>query len=377
MLVVLLLLFGSIHLSSQINGQDSLVRMLSALRTFEVSACDGHVIELTCPGSTVIALEQVKYGRFDTAPEACQIQSPGAEFADSIGGQQECVDRTALRVFVHRCAGRQSCQVHVSPQAFGSDPCPGLPKYVQVQYKCKPTEFRSELVCQGERKRVSCDNNHILVYSASYGVFANDIVRCRPLVSGMNNNGKSAFCQSSAMAEKVIASCQGEVHCLLEVSRSDTSTTCTPEQKPYMKATYTCVPLSTLHQRYEKAVEPMVTESDVITSTEVMTSSRFHTTPADRNKAISSLLDTASYSSTAAVVVYIVIGVAAACLLCVTVAVTRVVLHWRRQATPPQRHLVVNAFNEQTSRSLTPVPCARFAPDCPAPYRHAYNHYGC
>lgn len=50
------------------------------------------------------------------------------------------------------CHDEEDCILPVSPQAFDTadfaDPCPEYRKYVEVAYKCKPTKFKSRLVCQ-------------------------------------------------------------------------------------------------------------------------------------------------------------------------------------------------------------------------------------
>ncbi len=40
-------------------------------------------------------------------------------------------------VFSNRCDGRNSCSTGVTNAWFGSDPCYGIYKYLEVTYKCK------------------------------------------------------------------------------------------------------------------------------------------------------------------------------------------------------------------------------------------------
>ena len=50
----------------------------------------------------------------------------------------------------------------VAPEVFGGgeggrDPCPRLRKYVEVAYKCKPTQFRSKVICHSQTLHLDCD----------------------------------------------------------------------------------------------------------------------------------------------------------------------------------------------------------------------------
>ena len=42
------------------------------------------------------------------------------------------------------------------PSYAGGDPCPGVRKYVEVAYKCKPTVFKSKVVCQANELNMKC-----------------------------------------------------------------------------------------------------------------------------------------------------------------------------------------------------------------------------
>ena len=50
----------------------------------------------------------------------------------------------------------------VAPEVFGggeggNDPCPQVRKYVEVAYKCKPTQFRSKVECHSQTLELDCN----------------------------------------------------------------------------------------------------------------------------------------------------------------------------------------------------------------------------
>ena len=52
----------------------------------------------------------------------------------------------------------------VAPEVFGggeggNDPCPEVRKYVEVAYKCKPTQFRSKVECHSQTLQLDCNKN--------------------------------------------------------------------------------------------------------------------------------------------------------------------------------------------------------------------------
>ncbi|KAF4520095.1 hypothetical protein B566_EDAN010324 [Ephemera danica] len=46
--------------------------------------------------------------------------------------------RKVSNTVVEACQKKRSCKFHTSPKTFGGDPCPGVRKYVEVAYKCRP-----------------------------------------------------------------------------------------------------------------------------------------------------------------------------------------------------------------------------------------------
>lgn len=47
-----------------------------------------------------------------------------------------CVAEGSEDTIKQLCDGREQCQINPSTNVFGDDPCPGIPKYVEIQYAC-------------------------------------------------------------------------------------------------------------------------------------------------------------------------------------------------------------------------------------------------
>lgn len=50
-----------------------------------------------------------------------------------------------LQTVVEACQKKRLCQFQTSPRTFGNDPCPGVRKWVEVAYKCRPCKYSAHL----------------------------------------------------------------------------------------------------------------------------------------------------------------------------------------------------------------------------------------
>ncbi|KAB1259968.1 Adhesion G protein-coupled receptor L1 [Camelus dromedarius] len=91
-------------------------------------ACEGYPIELRCPGSDVIMVENANYGRTDD--KICDADPFQME-------NVQCYLPDAFKIMSQRCNNRTQCVVVAGSDAF-PDPCPGTYKYLEVQYDCVP-----------------------------------------------------------------------------------------------------------------------------------------------------------------------------------------------------------------------------------------------
>jgi len=223
-LVSALLLLPTLSLAN------SLALLSGTLRTFQEASCDGDELRLQCPPETTISIHLVQYGRLASKPALCGTAGRTVNTTD-------CMDRSALKVVVAECGGKQTCQLQTSPAAFGVDPCPGIRKFVEVLYKCRPSQFRSPVVCQGQRKKISCGLNRIAIFGASFGVTAHRSVGC-PQAPGI----RVTDCQASFTSEKMIDLCQGRLSCELHADPDLFDRPCPADHNAYLRVTYTCVP---------------------------------------------------------------------------------------------------------------------------------------
>ncbi|KAG8128846.1 hypothetical protein E2320_015630 [Naja naja] len=114
-------------------------------------ACEGYPIELRCPGSDVIMVENANYGRTDD--KICDADPFQME-------NVQCYLPDAFKIMSQRCNNRTQCVVVAGSDAF-PDPCPGTYKYLEVQYDCVPySEFISHCIMMHHRVSV-LDPNEI------------------------------------------------------------------------------------------------------------------------------------------------------------------------------------------------------------------------
>ena len=134
---------------------------------------------------------------------------------------QDCTFPEALKVVEEKCHGQEACSMVTAPEVFGSglpsyaggDPCPGVRKYVEVAFKCKPTVFKSKVVCQGKEMGLSCSENdtRIAIYSSSFSASGGTHIYCP-------DDGKSDFasafeqqaCEEQYATEPVMKICHGQ-----------------------------------------------------------------------------------------------------------------------------------------------------------------------
>ncbi|XP_043242171.1 protein eva-1 homolog C-like isoform X6 [Amphibalanus amphitrite] len=234
--VLLLLLLPAVTLAN------TLALLSGTLRTFQVASCDGDQLRLSCPINTVVVIKLVHYGRLASKPGLCGHPSDMQRFNNS-----DCMDRSALKVVIDECGGKQECRLHTSPKAFGIDPCPGVRKFVEVLYKCRPNVFRNLVVCQGQRHQINCNDAKIAIYSASFGVTKHGSVEC-PQAPGVTVTD----CQASFTSEKMINMCQGHSSCELNADANFFNRPCPADHNAYLKVTYTCVPKTILREKYDQ-----------------------------------------------------------------------------------------------------------------------------
>ena len=160
-------------------------------------------------------------------------------------------------------------------------------KYVEVLYKCKPTSFRSRVVCGGEEVSLSCKEpeTRLVIFSASFSTPASGHVFC-PLPGryGGRNRRPGLYtelsfpgtneCKNYPVTEKVSELCHGYSSCSFKADPSEL------EAKPCeifhltLKTTFACVDKSVLLAKFVDRVTtttepPKTTSVYTQTTTEV------------------------------------------------------------------------------------------------------------
>ena len=87
----------------------------------------------------------------------------------------QCSIPGALKHIEEKCHDQEICSMVVAPEVFGggeggNDPCPHLRKYVEVAYKCKPTQFRSKVICHSRTLELDCDKKSNISPSTSESI---------------------------------------------------------------------------------------------------------------------------------------------------------------------------------------------------------------
>ena len=205
---------------------------------------------------------------------------------------QSCIFPEALKIVEEKCHGQEACQMVTAPEVFGSnglpsypggDPCPRVRKYVEVAYKCKPTVFKSKIVCQGKDLKLQCssssssgkentqgeenDDTRIAIYSSSFSASGGTHIYCP---SDGKQDFQSAFdqqaCEEQYATEPVMKLCHGQRSCsVLANGTSLGAPDCKPHHNIYLKTVYTCIHKRVLKPQYID--QPLVTTTVTTTST--------------------------------------------------------------------------------------------------------------
>jgi hypothetical protein len=234
------------------------------LRTYQRAGCDDEVVTLRCPPGTSISIEIAQYGKSAPSKSLCGPKTTQSSISKtSYNYNVSCLWPNALQysllqTVVEACQKKRQCKFKTSPKTFGGDPCPGVRKYVEVAYKCRPYEFRSKVACENERIQLKCNpNSRVAVYSASYGRTEYESIQC-PQPQGV----REETCLVSYATETVMQLCHGKRSCELSADISTFGSPCKPESRMYLKVVYTCVPRKVLKEQYEGRLEPDEIEAD-------------------------------------------------------------------------------------------------------------------
>ncbi|XP_029660100.1 uncharacterized protein LOC115233683 isoform X1 [Formica exsecta] len=241
-------------------GSERLALLSGTLKTYQRAACDEEMMTLKCPPGTTILVEHAQYGRTGMhGISKCNSSVPPMIAGEDEPTNHTCiwpqsVQHSLLQRVVGVCQKKRQCKFNTNPQTLQGDPCPGLRKYIEVAYKCRPYEFRSKVACENDVINLVCfPSQRVAIFSASFGRTQYESLQC-PQPRGVQEE----TCMMDFATETVMQLCHGKRRCSV-VANSTTfgrPDPCSPNSKTYLKVVYTCVPRSVLREQYEGEVEP-------------------------------------------------------------------------------------------------------------------------
>lgn len=208
---------------------------LRTLKTMQEHACDGEDLTIKCWANTVISIYFAQYGRSENS-KLCSTDQ-------ELDKVSECLVPNALKVVEAACREKRVCDIKIAPETFGEDPCPGIRKYAEIAYKCRPNTFFNKVACEGEKLRLRCHKTlKIVIYSAFFGAKTTSVPEC-PHLPGLPGED----CQASYATETVMKSCHGRKKCSISVDlMTFENPGCKQGTRLFLKVVYTCVPQAIL-----------------------------------------------------------------------------------------------------------------------------------
>ncbi|XP_075751688.1 protein eva-1 homolog C isoform X2 [Rhipicephalus microplus] len=221
------------------------------LKTFQKFACDGQELQLRCFRNTSISISVAQYGRSVPYHMLCPPPSheeggaTSARREQEYNGSVECIAKEALKVVEAACREKRECMVKTDVKSFMVDPCPGVYKYAEVAYKCRPTTFSNRIVCENGVLNLRCHKNlRIVVYSANFGGTEKGVPECP-----QRQDVKLSVCQVSYATETVLTSCHGRRRCTVAATMGTFGNPgCHKDSRLYLKVVYTCAPKEILKE---------------------------------------------------------------------------------------------------------------------------------
>lgn len=224
----------------RMNGLADFSNYLSRIITsHSAHACDGHPLRLHCPRHSTISIQSAFYGSGEV--RLCRAEQ-------TLGpANRSCSAFTTLQKLLSECQSHRNCQLPVNHLLFGKDPCPGTTKYLHVHYKCKPTEHKKHVVCEGETMILRCKPPRVLnIYAAVYGRSLGQTDTCptRPT----RPRPPPFECLNHEAVHSVSQSCYGRQKCAVAVGNQTFRDPCFPGTRKYLSVVYSCVPLALLKE---------------------------------------------------------------------------------------------------------------------------------
>jgi len=234
--------------------KDPFATLAETLRSQQGAACDGDSLKLECPAGTKISIQLVLYGRSSPSATVCPPTSMQPRIYTGNEGLS-CNIREALRTVEELCQSKQSCSIITSTTSFGVsayDPCPGVRKYVEVAYKCRPTTFSSRMVCGGESLSLTCNehNENIAIFSSTFKSAGSGPLYCplrteyikEALDYSKDEAGRDMKkCERADVTKSILKFCHGEKTCNIKADPLVLNAPSCHLQHVLLKVTYACM----------------------------------------------------------------------------------------------------------------------------------------
>ncbi|XP_026184948.1 protein eva-1 homolog C isoform X2 [Mastacembelus armatus] len=202
-------------------------------------ACDGQPLRLHCPRHSTISIQSAFYGSGEA--RLCRTDPDPLLRAHN----RSCSAFTALQKLLSECQSHRDCQLPVNHLLFGKDPCPGTTKYLRVDYKCKPTEHKRHVACEGETMVLRCKGPKVLnIYAAVYGRSLGETDICPSHLT----RPPPFECLNHEAVHLVSKSCYSKQKCIVAIGNQTFRDPCYPGTRKYLSVAYSCVPQTLLRE---------------------------------------------------------------------------------------------------------------------------------
>ncbi|XP_029304189.1 protein eva-1 homolog C isoform X2 [Cottoperca gobio] len=209
------------------------------ITSHSAQACDGKPLRLHCPRHSTISIQSAFYGSGEARLCRADLDPPLRAHNHS------CSAFTALQKLLSECQSHRDCQLPVNHLLFGKDPCPGTTKYLHVDYKCKPTEHKRHVVCEGETMILRCKPPKVLnIYAAVYGRSLGQTDTCPSHLT----RPPPFECLNHEAVHFVSKSCYSKQKCTVAVSNQTFRDPCFPGTRKYLSVVHSCVPQTLLRE---------------------------------------------------------------------------------------------------------------------------------
>jgi len=250
--------------------KDPFAALAETLKTNQRASCDGDVLHMECPTGTKISIQLVMYGRSAPSATVCPPTPMQPRIFTGNDGFT-CTIREALRTVEELCQSKQSCSIITSPTSFGVslyDPCPGVRKYVEVAYKCRPTRFSSRMICGGESLSLTCNEplQNIAIFSSTFQSAGTGPIYCpvrrefieEALDYSKDEAGRSMKeCERSDISPTIMSKCHGRKTCNITADPLQLNAPACDKQHVLLKITYACMSGQNFLPKFVSTEKPM------------------------------------------------------------------------------------------------------------------------